>query len=68
LSLHNVSSGEILFSGVTRILDPSHLDGATVRTLYDLGSGCGRLCVQAFLQFNNIERVVGVEVNATLQA
>lgn len=54
--------GEILFDGVSRILDSAHLDAANARTLYDLGSGCGRLCVQAFLQFTNLETVIGVEV------
>ncbi len=59
------SAGEIHFAGVSRILDSQHLDAAAAgtRTLYDLGSGCGRLCVQAFLQFPNLERVVGVEVS-----
>lgn len=56
--------GEILFNGVTRILDADHMNAASARTLYDLGSGCGRLCVQAFLQFPNLERVVGVELTS----
>lgn len=57
-------AGEILFTGVTRVLDRQHLNGETARSLVDLGSGCGRLCVQAFLQFPNIEQVLGVEVRA----
>lgn len=62
--------GEILFNGVSRIMDSAHLDAAApgTRVLYDLGSGCGRLCVQVFLQFPNLERVVGVEVSATATA
>jgi hypothetical protein len=54
-----------LFNGVSRIMDPQHLDAGApgTRTLYDLGSGCGRLCAQVFLQFPNLDRVVGVEVS-----
>ena len=57
-------AGEILFNGVSRIMDSLHLHaGASgTRTLFDLGSGCGRLCVQVFLQFPNLDKVVGVEV------
>jgi predicted RNA methylase len=59
-------AGEILFNGVSRIMDPQHLDSGApgTRTLYDLGSGCGRLCVQVFLQFTNLDKVVGVEVSS----
>ena len=48
-------------------MDSAHLDAAApgTRVLYDLGSGCGRLCVQVFLQFPNLEKVVGVEVGET---
>lgn len=62
------SAGEILFNGVSRIMDPQHLNaGASgTRSLFDLGSGCGRLCVQVFLQFPNLVRVVGVEVSRIL--
>jgi hypothetical protein len=66
-SLHaSLIFGEIHFNGVTRLLDSAHLNAADVNTksLYDLGSGCGRLCVQAFMQFPNLERVVGVELTS----
>jgi len=33
--------------------------------LVDLGAGCGRLCMQVFLQFPNIQRVLGVELAST---
>jgi tRNA1(Val) A37 N6-methylase TrmN6 len=65
--LAHPSAGEILYSGVSRILDTSHLDASNACTLFDLGSGCGRLCMQAFLQFKNLDRVVGVEVRAREQ-
>lgn len=62
------TAGEILFNGVSRIMDPQHLNAGApgTRSLFDLGSGCGRLCVQVFLQFPNLVRVVGVEVSTSL--
>ena len=61
-------AGEILFNGVSRIMDSQHLNAGApgTRSLFDLGSGCGRLCVQVFLQFPNLVRVVGVEVSTRL--
>ena len=61
--------GEVLFPGVTKLMDGLHLDGR-VRgegrggglSVVDLGSGVGKLCMQVFLQYDSVERVEGVEL------
>ena len=67
--------GEVLFSGVTKLMDGVHLDGRGVGggggrrgggggglVVVDLGSGVGKLCMQVFLQYEGVERVEGVEL------
>jgi hypothetical protein len=54
--------GEVLPEGVVRMLDADHLDVAHARTVYDLGSGLGKLALQAFLQYPHLEWVGGVEL------
>jgi len=54
--------GEILYPGVRILLNSNHLHAAEATTLYDLGMGCGRLVSQAFLEYPNLQRVVGVEL------
>ena len=55
--------GEILPIGVTRAFDSQHLNVSSAHTLCDLGSGLGKLAIQAFLQYPNLQRVVGVELS-----
>ena len=57
--------GEVLPAGVSKMLDEDHLDAASARVMFDLGMGCGRLCMQAFLQFVNLREVVGVELSSS---
>ena len=47
------------------MLDDDHLDASTARVMYDLGMGCGKLCMQAFLQYPNLVEVVGVELSTS---
>ena len=62
--------GEVLFPGVTKLMDAMHLDGRRTAagaeagglTVVDLGSGVGKLCMQVFLQYDSVERVEGVEL------
>jgi hypothetical protein len=54
--------GEVLPEGCSRMFDADHLDLATVSTLWDLGSGLGKLAIQAFLQYPNLISVKGVEL------
>ena len=54
--------GEVLPEGVSRMFDSEHLDLMTARTVYDLGSGLGKLAMQAFLQFPHLDWVCGVEL------
>jgi len=54
--------GEVLTTGVVSMMDRQHLCAAHSRTLYDLGMGTGKLALQTWLQFPNLERVVGIEL------
>ena len=49
--------GEVLPDGVSKMLDSDHLDASNATVLYDLGMGCGRLCMQAFLEYPNLDLV-----------
>ena len=62
---HNMSLcfGEVLYLGVLQILKALNVKKAA--RLVDFGCGLGKLCVQAFLQFPNLERIVGVEYLAS---
>lgn len=54
--------GEVLPRGVNKMLDSLHLDAAGCETLYDCGMGTGKLALQAWLQFRNLKKVVGIEL------
>jgi len=54
--------GEVLPRGCNRILDVEHLNAAGCRSLYDLGMGIGKFALQAFVQFPNLDKVVGIEL------
>ena len=54
--------GEVLPEGVSRMFDSDHLNLAKARTFVDLGAGLGKLAIQAFLQFPNLNFVTGVEL------
>eukprot|EP00944_MAST-04C_sp_MAST-4C-sp1_P002632 g2632.t1 len=54
--------GEVLARGVNKMLDSLHLDAASCESLYDFGMGTGKLALQAWLQFRNLKKVVGVEL------
>lgn len=54
--------GEVLPSGVHRMMDDDHLRAGSAAVLFDLGAGLGKLAVQCFLQYPNLRRVVGVEL------
>lgn len=58
----NLLYGEVLPAGVTTLLDPQHLNAGRASKLVDIGSGCGKLAVQAFIEFPNLESVIGVEI------
>jgi len=60
--------GEILPSGVSKLLDSRHLDAAGATSVYDLGMGLGKLALQAYLEFPNLEKVVGVELSVARTA
>jgi len=54
--------GEILPSGVSKLLDKQHLDASTATTLVDLGCGMSKLILQSFLEYPNLNKVVGIEL------
>lgn len=56
--------GELLPRGVNKALGSKHLNAASARTLFDLGMGIGKVVIQAFLQYRNLEFVYGVELSA----
>ena len=62
--------GEVLPSGVTKLLDEVHLDARDGKgggeeggvSVVDMGSGVGKLCVQLLLQYECVTRIDGVEL------
>lgn len=54
--------GEVLPSGVDKMLDANHLNAGNARVLYDLGMGLGKAALQAHLQYPNLVKIVGVEL------
>ena len=56
--------GELLPRGVNKALGTKHLHAASCKTLFDMGMGIGKVVIQAFLQFRNLEFVYGVELSA----
>jgi hypothetical protein len=57
--------GEVLPDGVTKMMDENHLRAQAATILYDLGMGLGKLAMQAFLEFPNLKKVIGVELAHT---
>ena len=54
--------GEVLPRGVNKMLDRDHLDASNAKVLYDCGMGTGKLALQAWLQYKNLEKVIGIEL------
>lgn len=48
-----------------KLLDDDHLRAGRADVLVDMGSGTGKLCMQAFLTYTNLTRVVGIELSAS---
>lgn len=57
--------GEVLPAGVAKLLDAQHCAAGAAGTqgLVDLGAGTGKLCLQAFLTYSNLQWCVGVELS-----
>ena len=55
--------GELLPRGVNKALSSRRLRADTASVLFDLGMGTGKVAIQAFLQYNNLEYVYGVELS-----
>ena len=56
--------GELLPAGLRRALSPTWLDAASAQTFVDLGSGLGKVVMQAFAEYpESLSRVVGIELS-----
>lgn len=62
---HDLLYGECLPIGATKLFDAEHLHARNATSLCDLGSGLGKLAIQAFLQFPNLSRVFGCELSSS---
>ena len=62
---HDLLYGECLPIGATKLFDADHLHARSATSLCDLGSGLGKLAIQAFLQFPNLTRVFGCELSSS---
>jgi SAM-dependent methyltransferase len=57
----SLSYGELTPQALTKLGRRRFLDLRNCSVLFDLGCGVGKLTVQAFAQFDNIKKVVGIE-------
>ena len=57
--------GELLPRGANKAFGQSHLQCADpcTKVLFDLGMGTGKIAIQAFLQYRNLEYVYGIELS-----
>ena len=55
--------GELLPRGANKAFGVRHLNCSDAKVLFDLGMGAGKVAVQAFVQFRNLEYVYGVELS-----
>ncbi len=55
--------GELLPRGLNKALSRTRLNAGCATTLFDLGMGTGKVCIQSFLQYKNLEYVYGVELS-----
>jgi len=55
--------GEIKPEGVEYMMDHSHMRLKSAKAMVDIGSGVGKLSIQCFHQYRNINTVIGVEIS-----
>jgi len=55
--------GEFLATGVHRAFDVEHLDASRADVIYDFGMGLGKLMMQAYMEYTNVTKFVGVELS-----
>ena len=55
--------GELLPRGVNKAFGSRRLRAETASVLFDLGMGTGKVAIQAFLQFSNLDYVYGIELS-----
>ena len=56
--------GELLPRGANKAFGPKRLAAKDASVLFDLGMGTGKIAMQAFLQFRNLDYVYGIELSA----
>jgi hypothetical protein len=54
--------GELMSEGVSKALDGAHLNASNARKLVDAGAGQFKLVLQAFLEYDTLDEVVGIEL------
>lgn len=59
---HSACFGELLCRGAEQVFAVHNLNLGQACVFFDLGSGLGKLCIDAFLRFPNLQRVIGVEL------
>lgn len=57
--------GELLPVGASKLFDSQHLNLANAKVVYDLGMGCGKVALQSFIEYENLDYVLGVELCAS---
>jgi len=55
--------GEIKPEGVEYMMDRAHMKLETAKAMVDIGSGVGKLSIQCFHQYKNVNTVIGVEIS-----
>lgn len=56
--------GELLPRGINKAMLSNRLNGDEALVIYELGMGIGKVAMQVFLQFPQVQRVYGVELSA----
>jgi hypothetical protein len=54
--------GELLPDGVTKALGAEYLAAGSADTALELGMGTGKVALQAFLEFDNLTQIMGIEL------
>ena len=58
----NLLYGELLPDGVSKALGAGYLAAASADTALELGMGTGKVALQAFLEYENLMQVTGIEL------
>lgn len=54
--------GEVLTSGVNKLMNDQHCRVMEAKRIIDLGMGIGKFCLQLFIQFPHLQHILGIEL------